>query len=111
MELERRNAYFCKNCRRVTITVDIDEGVTPAFINCVHCKKMASSFMYQVPGCMRFDHIYGKIKPLQADLEWYKPKGNDYLGLIKEEKEHVDNGGLISRKRTTEKAITFEVKK
>ena len=110
MKLERRNAYYCKGCKRVTITVDIDEGVTPAFIECVHCKKeTASSFMYQIPGCLRFDFDNGIMKPLKADLEWYKPTGKDYNKLSKFAKEHVDQGGLISRPRTLETPIMFEI--
>ena len=110
MELERRNAYYCKKCKKVTITVDIDEGVTPMFNPCIHCGEMANSFMYQIPGCLRFDFSKG-ISILPADLEWYKPIGNDYLALSKAEKEHVDKGGLISRKRTSAKAIMFEITK
>jgi len=37
MEIKKRNAYFCKECRKVTITVDVGEGVTPAFIQCPYC--------------------------------------------------------------------------
>ena len=102
MKIERRNAYFCPVCRKVTITVDVDEGVTPMFIRCIYCKEMASSFMYQVPGCLHFN--------ITPDLEWYKPKGNDYLGLKKDEKEHVDKGGLIHRKRTSAIPIFKEIK-
>jgi hypothetical protein len=102
MKLERRNAYFCSHCRKVTITVDVDEGVTPAFIKCPHCNKsMAQSFMYQIPGCMYFGEFKdGKMTILPADYEWYHPIGNNYLCLSKGEKEHVDKGGLIMRKRT-----------
>jgi hypothetical protein len=73
MKLERRNAYFCPGCRKVTITVDIHEGVTPMFIQCPHCNKQASSFMYQVPPSMRFDFSSGQGVILPADYEWYKP--------------------------------------
>jgi hypothetical protein len=97
IELERRNAYFCTHCRKVTITVDIDEGVTPMFILCPYCKGTASSFMYQVPGCMHFN--------IKADLEWYKPNERETLILSKSEAEHVFKGGLLSRKRTNAKPM------
>lgn len=108
MKLDRRNAYFCKSCRRVTITVDIDEGVTPMFNPCVHCGEMANSFMYQVPGCMRFDFSKG-ISELPADLEWYKPDKDEMKKLDKGELEHVKNGGLLCRKRTNKPAIMQEI--
>ena len=112
MKLERRNAYFCKNCRKVTITVDVNEGVTPAFIQCPHCNKdMASSFMYQIPGCMMFEYVPGiGMQELPADLEWYKPQANEIALLSDAEKEHVNNGGLLSRKRTKAKPIYRELK-
>ena len=95
MEIERRNAYFCKKCRRITLTVDIDEGVIPMFINCFHCfAPMATSFMYQLPGCLLID--------LKVDIEWYRPKLKD---CKKYEKEHVKKGGLLYRNRTEAKPI------
>ena len=98
MKIERRNAYFCKNCRKVIITVDVDDGVTPAFIECIYCKKeFAGSFMYQLPGCLHFQ--------IEADLEWYKPDKKEYNKLSKGEKDHVDKGGLLYRKRTNKKPI------
>lgn len=110
MELEKRNAYFCKSCRKVTITVDVDEGVTPMFIPCFHCKnEMANSFMYQLPGCLRFDFTNG-INILPADLEWYKPDDQEIAKLSYGQKEHVLHGGLLSRNRTGKPAIMFEVK-
>lgn len=112
MKIERRNAYFCKECRKVTITVDIDKGVTPSFIVCPHCKKaMASSFMYQIPGCMYFGEFKnGQMTILPADYEWYKPDEKQTLMLSKSEAQHVFNGGLLMRKRTDKQAIMFEIK-
>ena len=110
MELERRNAYFCKDCRKVTITVDIDNGVTPMFILCPECKKEhATSLFYQIPGCMRFDMIKGIGSILPADYEWYKPNEKETLIMSKEEADHVFKGGLLMRKRTGAKPI-IEIK-
>lgn len=109
MKLEKRNAYFCKECRKVIITVDVDEGVTPMFIQCPHCEDLtAYSFMYQVPGCMRHDFTKG-INILPADYEWYKPDEKETLMLSKAEAENVFKGGLLMRKRTDKPAITFEI--
>jgi len=111
MEIERRNAYFCGKCRKVTITVDIDEGVTPMFILCPHCNNRASSFMYQIPGCMYFGEFEnGKMTTLPADYEWYKPNEKETLLLSKGEAEHVFKGGLLMRKRTKAKPIMRKVK-
>ena len=111
MKLERRNAYFCQECRKVTITVDIDEGVTPAFIRCPHCNQsMAKSFMYQIPGCMYFGEFKnGQMTILPADYEWYKPNEKETLMLSKGEAEHVFKGGLLMRKRTDKKTIEFKI--
>jgi hypothetical protein len=100
MKLERRNAYFCSHCRKTTITVDVDSGVTPMFILCPYCSATASSFMYQLPGCMHIN--------IKADYEWYHPIGLDYDKLSVGEKDHVDKGGLIMRKRTKSTPIYID---
>jgi len=100
MKIERRNAYFCKECRKATITVDVDKGITPAFILCPDCGKMASSFMYQLPGCMHFN--------VKAEYEWYKP---DISKVSKGEADHVKNGGLLMRKRTDAKPEIIDLSK
>ena len=113
IKLERRNAYFCKECRKVTITVDVDEGVTSAFIECPYCKKSyAQTFMYQIPGCMYFGEFKdGRMTTLPADFEWYKPTKDEILHLSKGEKEHVSKGGLLMRPRTIAPAIMREIKR
>jgi len=112
MELERRNAYFCKSCRKVTITVDVNEGVTPMFILCPDCKKEhATSLMYQIPGCMRFDMIKGIGSILPAEYEWYTPEASEIKKLSSMEKEHVKKGGLMMRKRTDAKVIMIDINK
>ena len=92
MKIERRNAYFCKACKQVTITVDIDNGTTPMFILCPNCNHSAVSFMYQLPGALHLG--------VEADYEWYKPSERETLNLSKNEADHVFNGGLLMRKRT-----------
>jgi len=101
MKLERRNAYYCKACKRVTITVDINEGVTPMFILCPHCNCSATSFMYQLPGALHLG--------VEADYEWYKPNETETLILSKGEAEHVFKGGLLMRKRTKAQPIYKEL--
>lgn len=100
MKLERRNAYLCPDCMKLHITVDVADGVTPMFIKCEGCGKTASSFGYQLPGI-----LHGAPTPsgksLSPEFEWYKPGDTEYLKLSVAEKEHVDKGGLLMRKRTT----------
>ena len=75
MKIERKNAYFCAKCRKVTITVDVDKGVTPMMIICPYCnKEVAVSFMYNLPGC-----IYMQ----KADYEWYKSDEDEQLSKRK----------------------------
>jgi len=106
IKLDRRNAYFCPECRKVTITVDVDPGVTPMFIKCPHFEiSFASSFMYQVLGCMaiKYSPNHGCMVPFPADYEWYKPDKKQKLSA--DEKDHVDQGGLLMRKRTNKEPI------
>lgn len=108
MNLSRRNAYFCSSCRRVTITVEVDAGVTPMFISCPHCSTQAASFMYELPGCMRFTFVSGTIAEVPADFEWYKPDKAELKKLPKSTRDHVKAGGLLMRKRTDKEPIMLE---
>lgn len=89
----RKNIYRCRECGGHTITIDVDDGVTPFMIRCRatgregDCNGMAASTMYRVP----FDTP-------EAAWEWFKPEGSEYRKLSKEMREHVDKGGLDIRK-------------
>lgn len=89
----RKNIYTCKKCGGVTITIDIDDGVTPFMIRCRasgnedRCDGMAQSCMYRVP-----------VETPDAEWEWFKPTGSQYLKLSRDMREHVDKGGLDLRK-------------
>lgn len=112
MKLERRNAYYCRACKKITLTVDVDEGVTPMFILCPHCNCSATSFMYQLPGCLMFEYSEEKrcMIPSPVDYEWYKPDEKETLMLSKGEAGHVFKGGLLMRKRTNKEPIYRELK-
>lgn len=109
--LERRNAYVCKDCRHITLTVDIHEGTTPFMIDCEKCKGMAQSFMYQLPGVLATSQASG-LTPTQ---EWYNPIYGtppeeiaitlDALGYSIEECTHIEAGGLLLRPRSDAKPI------
>lgn len=96
--LPRENAYMCDTCKKPTVTVDVDEGVTPAFLGCratEGCKGMGHSMMYpRLPRPAEY--------PAPA-FEWYKPTEaevaeveKDYPGSM----QHWKNGGLFLRPRT-----------
>jgi hypothetical protein len=84
----RKNIYLCQKCGHGFVSIDVDEGVTPFMTSCLRdgCDGWAESCMY--PPAQVTMHI-------PPALEWYKPAS------LKEVKpgvrEHVKNGGLISR--------------
>lgn len=84
------NVYTCQLGHQ-TVTVDLEEGVTPFMIRCKQkhglkydCTEMAQSCMYACP------------QILTPEYEWYKP--TDLKKLNKGEREHVAQGGLLLRK-------------
>lgn len=84
------NAYICKTCKGKTVTIDIDDGVTPFMLNCratEGCKSWAQSQCYDVD-------------PLEVGkpaFEWYQPS----LAEIKKSSpgmiDHAAQGGLFIR--------------
>jgi hypothetical protein len=105
---EKRNAYVCEDCRYITLTVHIHEGVTPFLLGCRNptgCKGMAISFSYQMPGILALNSPSGKLYPTH---EWYKPEpGQD---LTKGEQDHVNNGGVLLRERTDAPPLMSKIK-
>jgi hypothetical protein len=97
--MNKENVYTCQKCGGFTVTIDVDEGVTPFMLKCRasgregDCDGFAMSAMY--PKGTRPPHI-----PAPA-WEWFKPTGDYYDSLPPAMKEHVDNGGLDIRKRET----------
>ena len=90
----RENVYTCPECSGYTVTIDVDEGVTPMFLNCratAGCKGMAHSAMY--PEGQRPPWIPAPT------FEWFKPVGEDYEKLSAAMKDHVDSDGLDLRPR------------
>lgn len=103
---ERINVYVCEyGCH--TVTIDVDEGVTPMFIKCRaaprpdrpiekrfldengECNGRATSSMYPPPPMPSW---IGK-----PTHEWYRP--TELSDLDPETREHVERGGLLLRKR------------
>lgn len=103
MDIPRRrfgykNIYTCEKCGGRTITLDVDEGVTPFMIGCrasgdeFTCNGMAQSSMYRIP----------EDTP-EHQWEWFKPTGSEYRKLSRPMREHVDKGGLDLRRRANSK--------
>lgn len=91
----RINIYTCDTCGGKTVTVDIDDGVTPMMIDCRasgnegDCLGTAMSAMYRVrPG-----------EAGEPQWEWYKPKELAMRALSPGMLEHVKMGGLLLRRR------------
>lgn len=83
------NAYCCPLHK--TITVDLVKGVTPFAIRCRYpgCNEIAYSVGYRVPSA------YAET----ASHEWYRPDSTELSTLDRETREHVENGGLLLRKK------------
>lgn len=91
----RINIYTCTTCDGKTVTVDVNDGVTPFMIRCratERCGGDAHSCFYRVPP--------GEHKPT---FEWYKPTlkkakrlDRTWPGTL----DHVRQGGLMLRPRS-----------
>jgi hypothetical protein len=84
------NRYTCEQCGKSIYTELVDDGVTPAFLRCrFGCEAMMASSFYRVPQELPrlHTHIY----------EWFMPENLD--GLEDGEREHVERGGLLLRRR------------
>jgi len=102
--LPRENVYICETCAGHTVTVDVDEGVTPFMIQC-RAKDLSTDIAI-IPGCkgMAYSEMYPKgprpehISP--PKWEWYKPTPDEFEKLSEEMKNHIYRGGLNIRSRT-----------
>ena len=108
------NIYTCEyGCQN--ITVDVDEGVTPFMIKCVReadkdrplkpekskdgvCIGTAKSNFYPTKGVPT--NVMDLVKH-----EWYSPKESERMTLSELEMDHVNQGGLLMRKRTDRKPL------
>ena len=90
-EAPRLNIYQCQSCYGLICTVDRDKGVTPFMVDC----KVKSG----CSGPMR-SSMYRVFPMTVPTWEWYRPTTTE--DLSKPAQEHVDKGGLLLRKITTE---------
>lgn len=130
MREPRINVYVCEKCHGHTVTVDVDEGVTPFMIGC-HAKENEShpaesgskafEELLKKEGIrvkarlkLRCDGVaYSSFYPRgpkpswtgEPKWEWYKPEASEMSELSRSALEHVDKGGLLLRKRTNKAVI------
>lgn len=101
------NHYICP-AGHVTVTIDRDAGVTPAFMPCPHeatrgfpavtvvCELRAASGWYRVP------QAEWRAEPArQATHEWYRPDDDERRHLDAYQADHVNRGGLLLRRVCT----------
>ena len=91
----RENVYICEFCGGFTTTIDVDEGVTPMFLDCRasgktgNCPGMAVSQMY--PEGRRPGHIP------PPTFEWYRPSPEEVEKMDPAMQDHISKGGLEIR--------------
>lgn len=116
-KLPRYNLYTCEyNCQN--ITVDVDKGTTPFMIKCKRkptiARPIGTTFLDENGECKgtarsNFYPTEGVPENIVATHEWFKP---NYLELehfhSPQEREHVENGGLILRERTDKEPLYHE---
>lgn len=98
------NAYVCRDCHNIRITIDRDPGVTPLQIVCDRCPN------YKFIGKMKFPQaprlmisanyqISPGVTEAMATYEFYRPSFEFYSDIKHVgTKRHVEAGGLIMRK-------------
>ena len=106
------NVYVCEhNC--LTVTVDVDEGVTPFFIKCRRLgdpKRPLNPLLTgedgECIGTARSSCYPRGPKPSHIpdpQFEWYRPTCLEELSS--NERRHVENGGLLLRPRTNREPV------
>ncbi len=86
------NAYDCKECKGVMVTVDLDDGVTPFQMTCevtLACKGWMTSRGYVVDP----DEVG------EPTFEWYKPSPSEVKKSSDGMRDHAAQEGLFFRKR------------
>lgn len=100
MSQGEKNVYVCERCSHYTVTIDVDEGVTPMFLACradgelePTCGGTGQSLMYP-------PEPWPDGVPTTPQFEWYRPSQKELVELGWGEIEHVNKGGLLLRKVT-----------
>lgn len=135
MSEPRINVYVCEKCGGHTVTVDVDEGVTPFMIGC-HAKETEPHPAES--GSRKFEELLARIGirvkeklKLKCDgeayssmyprgprpphigepkWEWYKPDQSEFSDLSRGALKHVAKGGLLLRKRTDKAPVMHGIR-
>lgn len=86
----RKNVYNCKECHNSIVTIDLHKGDTPSVLKCKateSCRGWMQSMFYLVD------------QDLEAEFEWYKPKGEEYKKLSPFHQSQVRYGKLLLRRK------------
>lgn len=104
---DRKNAYYCDQCKGYVVTLDVDDGVTPMFLACRvkgdptdpanACKGTSRSMMYPDEPWPEKDG-WGQPIPTEPGWEWYAPDADEVAKLDENTAEHVSKGGLLLRR-------------
>lgn len=101
----RFNVYTCPDGHQ-TVTLDVDDGVTPMFLGCRHdgtetaCNLMAESACYPdgpMPESLREAYEEFGWEWYRPSMKWARRQGPEML-------DHVERGGLVLRRH--EKRMT-----
>lgn len=91
-----KNKYTCTTCGRSIITINAHDGTTPFMMRCRATARCS--------GDMR-SHFYKVNQHAFAAWEWYRPGKQEKKRIRKNKQwgrdimDHVDQGGLLLRRR------------
>ena len=106
IDTNKVNAYTCGTCKENTVIKHRDKGVTPMFIDCIHCGNKAISHMYKVPQDLKHHLVAFKPKN-KAEWKLYEAYLKDFYKdneavdtklirqMIKATHLHTKKGGVI----------------
>lgn len=86
------NGYKCEKCGVITLTMDVDDGVTPMFLVCRaegSCDGQSVSLGYPS------GPVPEELLPVR--FEWYRPDQDEINTLEPSMIDHVSRGGLVLR--------------
>lgn len=85
----KRNGYQCQTCGGMTVTVDVDRGVTPFMMICPSCGGKATSNFYR--------RLPAPFDECRVPWEWIRPAESELVKLHPATQDHCRRGGLIPR--------------
>lgn len=106
VDTNKVNAYTCGSCGKNTVVKHRDKGVTPMFLDCIHCGGKAISHMYKVPQDLEHD-LVAYVPKNKTEWKLYKNYLKDYYkneavvdvkmitSMMQATKQHCKQGGAI----------------